>query len=183
MATLIVPKSKPQLSRAEVETIIKDHKINEKVVLVGIRGYYKRTMGNPLTNDRGIYDDAIFVFAPTFFATYNANTDPSIFRKGIATLKEGVHYYKKGKHKILSPLGYAALRPATPDESLPVTRDGQTGTFKGIAINIHKGGYNTTSSEGCQTIYPNQWKSFQTSVYELMDRYNQKTIPYILISY
>lgn len=179
----ILPKDKPKLSREEVKEIIKDHNVNDQVVLVGIRGYYKRTMGNPLTNDRGIYDDAIFVYAPTTFSSYNANTDPSVTRKGIATLKEGVHIYKKGKHKISSPNGYAAFRPANPEEKLPVTRDDQEGDFWGIAINIHKGGYNTTSSEGCQTIYPTQWQSFKTTVYELMDRYDQKTISYILISY
>jgi lysozyme len=51
----------------------------------------------------------------------------------------------------------------------------------GIAINIHRGGYRTTSSEGCQTIYPSQWDGFINLVYSEMSRYNQKTIPYLLV--
>jgi lysozyme len=61
-----------------------------------------------------------------------------------------------------------------------VTRDGQ-GDSMGIAINIHKGGYRTTSSEGCQTIHPSQWPAFVALVYSEMDRVGQKTIPYLLM--
>ena len=61
-----------------------------------------------------------------------------------------------------------------------MTRDGQ-GDSMGIAINIHRGRYNTTSSEGCQTIYPSQWESFISLVYSEMDRAGQKTIPYLLV--
>jgi hypothetical protein len=41
--------------------------------------------------------------------------------------------------------------------------------------------YRTTSSEGCQTIYPAQWDGFINLVYSEMSRYNQKTIPYLLV--
>jgi len=45
---------------------------------------------------------------------------------------------------------------------LPVARDGEKGRSKrdGVAINIHRGGYGTTSSLGCQTIPPSQWDAF-----------------------
>ncbi len=153
-----------------------------KVMLLGLRGYYQDTMGKRGVNDRGIYDDCICIIAPGVFATYNANTDPSIFRKGIATLTTGVHLYRKGKHGITTHAdgGYAAFRPASIGEALPVTRDGQEGVTAGVAINIHKGGYNTTSSEGCQTIYPDQWLGFVTRTYKLMDEFNEPIIPYIL---
>ena len=62
----------------------------------------------------------------------------------------------------------------------PVIRDSE-GESMGIAINIHKGGYNNTSSLGCQTIYPSQWDGFINLVYSEMNRYNQKTIPYLLV--
>lgn len=156
--------------------------VDDPVYLVGIRGYYLNSMGKPAVNDIGIYDDAIILIAPGVIKTFNANTDPSRHKDGVATLLPGVHYYKKGKHGISKPGGgYPALRPATSDESLPVSRTGRKGVFKGIAINIHKGGYNTTSSEGCQTIYPTQWEDFITSVYAEMDKAKQKTIAYILV--
>lgn len=156
--------------------------VSEEVYLIGIRGYYLNTMGKPGSNDRGIYDDAICLVAPNLFLTFNANTDPSVFRPGIATLLPGKHMYKRGKHGLSRPGGgYDALRPATFDESLPVTRDGKVGVSKGVAINIHKGGYNTTSSEGCQTIHPDQWKEFIDTVYKQMTQFGQREIPYYLV--
>jgi hypothetical protein len=152
------------------------------VFIIGFRGYYQDTMGAPGKNDRGIYDDCMCVVADGVFLTFNGNTDPSRFRPGIATLVPGVHPYRKGKHGITTHAdgGYPAFRPATKNEALPVTRDGQVGTSMGVAINIHKGGYNTTSSEGCQTIYPDQWLDFQANVYKLMDERGQDSILYLL---
>ena len=73
--------------------------------------------------------------------------------------------------------------------AVTVTRDGEppyedTGWF---GINIHRGGINTTSSEGCQTIPPSQWEAFIRLVQDEMRRiygdksYKQATIPYLLI--
>lgn len=179
------PPAKPRISAEAVEKIVRDHKVKDPVVLVGIRGYYAKTFSDPkkgqtLGNDRGIYDDAIMLLTPTAYATFNANADPSIFRRGIATLAEGVHPYKKGRHGISRGEGYPALRPATTGERLPVRRDGQAGTTFGVALNIHRGGLNTTSSEGCQTIHPEQWPAFIALVYEEMDRHKRAIIPYIL---
>ena len=174
--------TRPKLSREELEKMIDAYTAQEPVKLVGIRGYYEKTMGDPGKNDRGIYDDAIFLITPNKFFSFNANTDPSVFRKGIATLMPGLHYYKKGKHGLSRPGGgYDALRPDTRDESLPVLRDGDTRPTRGIAINIHKGSYNSTSSEGCQTIHPDQWIQFINEVYQAMDMEGQKRIPYLLI--
>jgi hypothetical protein len=178
-----VPNSKPQLKKADAEKILSAYDLTKyPVKLLGIRGYYKQRMGNPLQNDVGIYDDAIFVVSERVFMAFNANTDPSVQRKGIATLKPGLHLYKKGNHGISKPGGgYPAFRPATTGEKLPVTRDGKVS--EGIAINIHKGSINSTSSEGCQTIYPTQWGEFQENVYSLMRANNQTVIPYVLIEY
>jgi lysozyme len=157
----------------------------QAVALIGFRGYYQDTMGVPGKNDRGIYDDCICIVAPGIFSAYNANTDPSRHKPGVASLIPGVYPYHKGKHGITTHAdgGYWAFRPATPNEAVPVTRDGQEGTSMGIAINIHKGGYNSTSSEGCQTIYPDQWLEFQTTVYGLMTKYKQDLIQYCLIEW
>jgi lysozyme len=153
--------------------------------LVGVPGYYWESMGNPTANDRGIYDDAIFIISPTLFASFNANTDPSAFRKAIATLLPGVHPYRPGNHGISRPGGgYPAFRPATPGESLPVRRDGETtipSTRPGIAINIHRGSRTSTSSEGCQTIPPGQWPHFHATLTGELKRHALKSFPYILL--
>ena len=172
--------TKPKLSREEALAKIFNLQWEGKVVILGIRGYYLNSMGEVGKNDVGIYDDAIFIISPDHFSAYNGNTDPSRMHKGVAVLKSGIYPYRRGNHGITRPGGgYPALRPATAGEQLPVTRDGKDSV--GIAINIHKGGYSTTSSEGCQTIYPDQWSEFINKVYEEMGRWQQKTIPYILI--
>lgn len=176
--------SSPKLAASDAEKIVRHNKVPDAVVLIGIRGYWKRTMGDPTKNDRGIWDDAIALISPTAFCAWRANTDPSIYRPGIATLCEGVHPYRKGKHGISKGPGraYPALRPATAGERLLVTRDGQTGTKYGVAINIHRGSINSTSSEGCQTIHPEHYDAAMKMIYSEMDRYGQKVIPYILTS-
>jgi lysozyme len=177
----MIPHSRPQQAKEKTLAMVIKAGIEDLVCLVGIRGYYLDSMGAKGKNDRGIYDDAIILLSPSVHATFNANTDPSVFKKGIAVLKTGVHRFRKGNHGISKPGGgYPALRPANAKEELPVTRDGE-GDSMGIAINIHKGGYSTTSSLGCQTIYPPQWDGFINLVYSEMSRYNQKTIPYLLV--
>ena len=177
----MLPAARPQQAKSKTQALLTKARVGDEVALVGIRGYYRDTMGVPGENDRGIYDDAIFLVSPNAYATFNANTDPSVKRQGIAVLKPGVHRYRKGKHGLSKPGGgYPALRPANPAESLPVRRDG-VGDSMGIAINIHRGGYRTTSSEGCQTIYPAQGEAFIALVYSEMDRAGQKTIPYLLV--
>jgi lysozyme len=180
---MIVPLHTPQIKLDALLAKLGSLKPVVPVFLVGIRGYYLDTMGKPGVNDRGIYDDAIILVSPTAYLTCNANCDPSVFRRGIATLKPGVHWYKQGRHGLSKGPGrsYPAFRPDNPEERLPVTRDGQPGDHWGIAINIHKGSRNSTSSAGCQTIYPDQWLPFQLLTYAEMDRHKQNRIPYILL--
>jgi lysozyme len=177
----MTPSSTPKLALAEVAKIIQRHKVTDAVVLVGIRGYYRDTMGKPGVNDRGIYDDAIFIVSPTHFSAWNANTDPSVHRPGIASLVPGVHRYRRGNHGISRPGGgYPAFRPATKGEELPVTRDGDVNPRPGVAINIHRGGRNTTSSEGCQTLPPAQWDAFYAALSGEMKRHGVTSFPYVL---
>lgn len=161
---------------------------NKCVYVAAFRGYYLDTMGKPGVNDRGIYDDALCVVWPDGFEAFNGNTDPSRHKESVATLIPGLHFFKQGKHGITTHKdgGYPAFRPATPDEILPVWRDGQdwgVKVFKGIAINLHKGGYTTTSSEGCQTVHPDQWQEFQEKIYALMGKYKQSVLPYVLVDW
>jgi len=177
--------TRPKLTQLEAEAMINKfapYTIVEPVKVLAIRGYYKQTMGDPEANDRGIYDDAFILIGPNFYNTYNGNTDPSKYKPGIAKLVPGLHYFKKGKHGISRPGGgYNAFRPDTPDEGLDVTRDGKTGVYRGIAINIHKGGEIYTNSAGCQTVWPSQWLEFQTKVYDMMTMEGQRRLPYLLV--
>jgi len=192
----IIPVSKPQEKRRDtIARIPSDVLEKYHVILVGVRGYYRDSMGVVGKNDRSIYDDAIFVLVNNTlpigaagdiidsgeFLSFNANTDPSYSDKqkpDVAVLSPGIHLYKKGRHRVSNPPSYPAFRPANKEEELPVTRSGKPSM--GIAINIHKGGINGTSSLGCQTIPPDQWDSFRSTVYMLMDRYEQSVIPYVL---
>lgn len=180
----ILPAARPKLIKDALMEKIKGFQFPEKVFIVGIRGYYEDTMGKPGENDRGIYDDAIFLVGPGYYNSFNGNTDPSKYKALIGTLAPGLHYYKKGKHGISRPkpyVPYDAFRPATPDETLPGTRDGQSGIVRIVCPNIHKGGENSTSSLACQTIPPSQWLEFQQNAYRMMDATDQVKIPYILI--
>jgi len=104
--------------------------------------------------------------------------------QGQESLIPGWYPFRPGNHGISRPGGgYPAFRPATKGEALPVIRDGEDGRSKrdGVAINIHKGGYNTTSSEGCQTIYPPEWPAFHALVHMELKRAGLKRFYYGLL--
>lgn len=190
----MVPNSKPRLSAEELHTLISPFDISREkypLVVVGIRGYYRDTMGAPGVNDRGIYDDAIFIDTPSATVAFNGNTDPSRFRKGkgagvqkgMASLQPGawfVHRFDLHRGK------YLALCQRAGD--VTVLRDGEpayedTGSF---GINIHRGGFTTTSSEGCQTVHPSQWESFIALAVDQAKRYyaekwRKAIVPYVLL--
>jgi len=181
LRTLFVPRTRPQAPEARVRAILKAFDIEDAVALVGVRGYYLDSLGKPGKNDRALYDDAIFLVTPEGVMRYNANTDPSVARTGVAVLEPGVHRYKLGIHGWSKPKNrrYPALVQAEP---VTVNRDDwerpDTGWF---GINIHRGSYRTTSSLGCQTLYPAQWDAFFSSVKDAMRRHEQRTIPYVLV--
>lgn len=171
--------TQPKLTQTEALALLAPLNLPEQVKVLGIRGYYKKTMGNPVQNDRGIYDDALFIMSPDSFTSYNANTDPSIYRKHIATLKPGIWWYRPGMHHPTKPNGYPAFIQA---KEVTVARDQEDDDTGYFGINIHRGGFNTTSSEGCQTIFPSQWDSFHATLIDQLKRHNQKIFPYILIN-
>lgn len=174
----LAPKSRPQATHSAILQHLEKAGLDirkEKVVIVGVRGYYKRTMGDPFKNDRNLYDDAIFIVTEQSLAAFNANADPSVFRKGIATLQPGVYDVVKWKHRGK----YAALQIVKD----VLKRDGQPGTSTGRrGINFHYGGnMSTTGSEGCQTFPPAQYWQFQGLVYELMDTHKKTSVKYVLV--
>jgi hypothetical protein len=187
----IIPPNKPRISYSRLMTILEpfNYPIEpDKMFLVGVRGYYKESLGATPLNERGIYDDAMLLVSPYVFATFNANTDPSIARPNIATLKPG--FYQVHKFDMHRPAGgfhheaicqRAGTVTVIRDGNPPITDSGRFG------INIHKGRVNTTSSEGCQTIYPTQWVAFYNLAKEQAIRTNPEVnfrdiiITYILI--
>lgn len=179
----MIPPSTPKASLNRIMSAIRAASITDIVVLVGVRGYYRDTMGKAGVNDRGIYDDALFIVSPTHFSAWNANTDPSTHRQGIASLVPGVHRYRRGNHGVSRPGGgYPAFRPATKNEELPVVRDGVVNPRPGVAINIHRGSRTSTSSEGCQTVPPQQWDAFYAALSNEMKRHGATSFPYLLIT-
>lgn len=175
----IAPASRPKITRAEIEAILHEHDVPALPALVGIRGYYRDSMGRPGVNDRGIYDDCIALISEDAFVTFNANVDPSIYRPGIATLVPGVWRYKLGIHGLSRPKAqqYKALVQAA---SVLVSRDGR-GFERGLfGINIHRGGNTGTSSLGCQTIVPDQWPAFIALVEQELKRAGVTVINYVL---
>lgn len=194
----MLPAAPPRLSATALLRMIEPYNVDlEKyqVIVVGIRGYYKNTMGVVGTNDRGIYDDAIFIYSKDGMIAYNANTDPSTVRrgrgkgsqKGMASLKGNAVYYAhvlglhRGRYEAL-------VQRAGEVTVLRDSLDGEpyedTGYF---GINIHEGGLLNTHSEGCQTIPKRQYKGFMGNVKDLLRRYypnnfRKQIVPYILIN-
>ena len=167
----------------------------KNLIVVAIRGFKLDTMGKPQKNDRKIYDDAHFIVTPNGIISFEGNTDPNGYRtgsgfsgnKGMACLDKGVWFFGRGLHK-----GRPAFRQACP---FRVIRDGNppyphTGYH---AINWHDGGDSTTSSLGCQTNRPADFKILRDFIYrELVNLDNPKmfldsadkkapAFPYILI--
>lgn len=178
----MLPKAPPELPKDQAVKLLNFMGWNERstpVAILGYRGYFKNSMGVPKVNDIGIYDDAIFLVSPTVYLPVNANVDPSKDGKTIAHLKPGGAYlYKIGLHNMKHP--YTALRQFG---RVTVLRDGVEYTDTAEApfyIDIHKGGYTTTSSLGCQTIHPSQWDKFLRQVKSELLRYDQTIIPYYL---
>lgn len=198
MPSAIAPSQRPTISRDETLALLSEAGLDvlDRAVLLGRRGYFT-DIGEP-GNDYGIYDDGIVLISPTAFVAYNANTDPSVKRARVAVLRPGRWPYRLGMHNVnkAPERRYRALVQAGEVE---VFREGTESVEKGTSsalgtcqgdgvwrgwfgINIHRGGVNTTSSEGCQTIYRPQWEAFLAQTETEMRRVGQKTIDYYLTS-
>ena len=70
---------RPQLNEAEIRKIVEANNVPQDkfpVCVVAVRGYYLDSMGSKGRNDRGIFDDAIFIVTPNNIFRFEANTDP-----------------------------------------------------------------------------------------------------------
>lgn len=181
----MIPKNRPRIERKTTEKLLASRKVSDPVCLVGIRGYYRDSMGAKGVNDVGMFDDALVVVSPNVHAAFNGNVDPTRLgwnpkvRKPMAQLKPGVYRYKLGKHGLRTKSPYKALVQAEPVTVLRGDKE-ETGWF---GINIHAAG-RTTSSEGCQTVprAGGQWDALITLVETEMRRNNAKTLSYVLTS-
>jgi hypothetical protein len=175
MSTL-VPKTRPKAELADVVKHVDAVGLSaakEKAVIVGVRGYYKNTMGKPFVNDRNMYDDAVFIVTPNRLASFNANVDPARYKAGIATLEPGVYDVVKWRHQGK----YDALQIVRD----VVRRDGRAGLDTGRhGINFHYGGSTNTWSKGCQTLPKAQYWQFLGLVYELMATHKKRSVKYVL---
>lgn len=175
-----IPPNKPRATRAMVYAAAlsawKWHQGAQPMpstFVLAARGYYRDTMGMPGTNDVGIYDDAIFIVTPGPFIAFNANLDPSRYGwnpgagKYMARLAPGVWSFRRLKHHPARPDGYMAFGQG--DSAVTVHRIRENGTIATtengcFGINLHRGGVNGTSSEGCLTIPRDQWDFFDATL-------------------
>lgn len=152
----LLPPSKPRLSADALHQAIAPYVIDRvlyPLIIVGIRGYYRNSLGKPGTNDRGLYDDALFVDSTNVTAAFNGNTDPSVARPGEAVLQPGAYF----AHRLDIHHGAKAAYPAVcqREGDVAVLRDGAQQAVKGrVGINIHKGGNRTTEARAVKPFLP-----------------------------
>jgi lysozyme len=178
MSRQMLPKARPKQSRAETEALIRG--IESPVIILGVRGYYKKMGEDPRRNEINIYDDALFVWSQNGYMSFNANTDPSVSRPRVAKLKPGVWQYRLGIHNLSKPKHrqYPALVQAAPVTVVRQEHDEDTGWF---GINIHRGSRTTTSSLGCVTLPVLQWNQFFETVKGEMARAKISRAPFVLV--
>lgn len=163
--------------------LLRAQHVDDVVALLGVRGYFRDGMGEPGKNDRGVFDDAIFLSSPSCHMAFNANVDPSFWRPGIAVLQPGVYRFGLSVHGKSRPveLQYPCLEQVG---DVMIRRDGSSRADRGdFTIQIHRGYRTDTASLGCQTIPSEQYDSFISTVADQLRRYRQETIPYLLMEY
>lgn len=145
------------IDKKKIREYLKAHNITvNRVLLLGIR----------MDNDVNTYDDFAIIVYPDRMNIYPFNTNPSRRIDGMATLIPGVWSFIAGKHKLLSPKGYAAFRQYGYVTVHRHNKGLDTGYF---GINLHRGGSLGTSSEGCQTLPPDRWGEFRFELYKALN--------------
>jgi hypothetical protein len=197
----------PKAKRELIERLAAEHWKKHGVMhakmpthyIFAVRAYRRDTMGKPGVNDFGIWDDAMFYVSPTTFLAENANTDPSRAGwnknagKPMAVLNTGCWPFRRGPHKGRTPAfrqmtsEEARFRGAPKDGRFTVTRTYAPGDKRNyeetgyFAINIHPGGINGTSSEGCQTLLKDRADAFLRKVWDETEAAKVGVVWYMLI--
>lgn len=178
--TGILPAARPRVPRSVAAAVLATKGLTApEPAILGLRGFFRQAMSKGV-DQRGLYECAICLVTPDSILAVNANTLPTGSHPGEAVLDCGTWSYKMGIHNLskdpaVHPHYPALVQAAT----VTVSRDGQTAKDTGMfGINIHHGSYTMTSSEGCQTIHPDQWEQFITAVKATI---GDRTIPYCLV--
>ena len=187
-----IPRSKPAASLATVIAAAeKAWKMGHTLPLpdffvLGVRAYYRDSMGEPGVNDVSQYDDAFFIVSPLGFSAWNGNTDPSRYGwndnadKYMARLKTGCWTFIRRMHRGK----YWAFGQGDNEvvveriKSTDIVATSERGCF---GIDLHLGGINGTSSEGCVTVPPSQWTAFEKELTSTMKSLGETEFPFILI--
>ena len=162
--------------------------LTKPLFCVGLRGLFSLTIGAP-GNDLNAYDDALYIVRPKkdgldpTVTSFNFNTDPTRYGwnagagKYMARLKPGAYKMRRRLHggrywaygQDGSPMTVERI------DSTGKIRATETGDF---GIDLHPGGHTTTSSEGCQTLPPeDQWPEADA----LLRSINGAWFPYVLL--
>ena len=187
-----IPKGKPNAAiLGVVNAARKQWAIDHPAVcfplffVLAVRSYFDQTIA-PNGNNLNAYDDAFFIVSPLGFTAWNGNTDPTRYGwnanagKYMARLKVGCYKFIHRIHRS----SYWAFGQG--DNEVVVERiksDGsiamsESGCF---GIDLHKGGVNGTSSEGCNTVPVEQWQEFHDTLLNVMNQLNTHTFDFILI--
>ena len=153
--------------------------------VIAVRGYYSATIGKE-GNDIAAYDDAFFIVTPTTMTSWNGNSDPSRYGwnagagKFMARLKPGCWWFRplihRGKYQAFGQGPYpVTVERIKPDGTVALTESGEFG------INLHLGGVNGTSSEGCCTLPPEQWSDFRRDLNGMLHLAGLKRFAFILM--
>ncbi|MEM8575514.1 MAG: peptidoglycan-binding domain-containing protein [Pseudomonadota bacterium] len=184
----ILPGSRPQQPDDVTRAVLNKFSVftparrrNDQVKVLVARGYYLDSMGRRGRNDRGIYDDAIFVASPDGVTEWNGNSDPSVYRYRVATIDapQAIRY-RPGWHGYGRPSGHNAFRQ---DSNCTVIRDKIGPDYGMFHVNLHKGSYSTTSSLGCLTVPPQQWGMFYRHLMGKLDKFDQPTFYATVLQY
>ena len=187
-----IPKAKPKAPSALVirkatEAWADKHgtsPLPERFVLA-VRGYYSESIGES-GNDLSAYDDAFFIVTLTGMTAWNGNTDPSRYGwnakagKYMARLKPGCWWFKslihRGNYQAFGQGdNLVTVERIKKDGSVAKSESGEYG------INLHLGGVNGTSSEGCLTLPPEQWSDFRRALNSMLNLAGLKRFALILI--
>ena len=188
-----IPNSKP---KASIDLVLstaaaqwrKEHEgmpLPARFVLA-VRGYYSTTIGDA-GNDINAYDDAFFIVNNDKMTAWNGNTDPTRYGWNshadgyMARLKSGCWWFIKRMHRGKYQAYGQGENTVTIDR---VKSDGtiaRTHSGDSFGIDLHVGGYNGTSSEGCQTVPVEQWNAFRDTLNAMLVEGKMDKFAYILV--